>query len=73
MIHQYDRQHGFRNRYRAVAFIIACLYLTLQHFAIDENITIITSLVVGYLVRMASVRFKWRLPIFELKAEGSVH
>lgn len=59
--------------YAAVAFIVACLYLTLQHFAIDENITIITSLVVGYLVRMASVRFKWRLPIFELKVEGSVH
>lgn len=52
--------------YASVALIVACLYLTLAHFAIDESISIIASLLVGYLVRMASVRFKWRLPRFNL-------
>lgn len=59
--------------YASVSLVVACLYLTLHYFAIDENITVITSLIVGYLMRMASVRFKWRLPIFQLNVEGSVH
>ncbi|HBV76332.1 MULTISPECIES: trimeric intracellular cation channel family protein [Vibrio] len=59
--------------YASVSLVVACLYLTLHYFSIDENITVITSLIVGYLMRMASVRFKWRLPIFQLKVEGSVH
>ena len=59
--------------YASVSLVVACLYLTLHYFSIDENITVITSLIVGYLMRMASVRFKWRLPIFQLKVEESVH
>lgn len=59
--------------YASVSLIVAGLYLLLQHYGVDENLTIIVSLVTGYLLRMASVRFNWRLPVFQLKVEGSVH
>ncbi len=59
--------------YASVSLIVASIYLLLQHYAVDENLAIIVSLVVGYLLRMASVRFNWRLPVFQLKVEGSVH
>ncbi|KRG34801.1 MULTISPECIES: trimeric intracellular cation channel family protein [unclassified Psychrobacter] len=52
--------------YASVSLIIACLYLILQHFAISSNISVIISLVAGYLIRMAAVRAKWRLPVFHL-------
>lgn len=52
--------------YASVALIVACLYLALHHYNIDDNISVVASLVVGYLIRMASVRFKWRLPTFNL-------
>ncbi|MDW2105689.1 trimeric intracellular cation channel family protein, partial [Vibrio sp. 1580] len=31
------------------------------------------TLVVGYVLRMAAVRFKWRLPSFQLETESSLH
>ncbi|WLG13009.1 trimeric intracellular cation channel family protein [Psychrobacter cibarius] len=52
--------------YASVSLIVACLYLTLQHFAVSSNISVIISLVAGYLIRMAAVRAKWRLPVFHL-------
>lgn len=52
--------------YASVSLIVACLYLTLQYFAVSGNISIIVSLVAGYLIRMAAVRAKWRLPVFHL-------
>ncbi|WP_010196920.1 trimeric intracellular cation channel family protein [Psychrobacter sp. PAMC 21119] len=52
--------------YASVSLIVACLYLTLEHFTVSGNISIIVSLVAGYLIRMAAVRAKWRLPVFHL-------
>lgn len=52
--------------YASVSLIIACLYLILQHFAISGNVSVIISLVTGYLIRMVAVRAKWRLPVFRL-------
>jgi len=52
--------------YASVSLLVACLFLALHHYNIDDNISIIVSLVAGYLVRMASIRFKWRLPTFSL-------
>ncbi|WP_413190510.1 trimeric intracellular cation channel family protein [Psychrobacter sp. AT9] len=50
--------------YASVSLIVACLYLTLQYFTVSSNISVIVSLVAGYLIRMAAVRAKWRLPVF---------
>ena len=52
--------------YASVSLIVACLYLTLQYFTVSSNISVIVSLVAGYLIRMAAVRAKWRLPVFHL-------
>ena len=52
--------------YASVSLVIACLYLILQHFAISGNVSVIISLVTGYLIRMVAVRAKWRLPVFRL-------
>lgn len=49
--------------YASVALVVAALYLALLHFGFNEIATV-SSLIVGYVMRMASVRFKWRLPTF---------
>ncbi len=59
--------------YASVSLIASGLYLTLVHYNIDEPTRTAMTLVVGYLLRMAAVRFKWRLPSFNLEGENSIH
>ncbi|GLT17377.1 membrane protein [Vibrio zhanjiangensis] len=59
--------------YASVAIISSGLYLSLTEFGINDVTATITTLVVGYLIRMAAVRFKWRLPSFHLESESSLH
>ncbi len=59
--------------YASVSLVVAGLYLGLLHFGVSDVIATVSTLIVGYLLRMASVRFKWRLPTFTLNMEGSVH
>ncbi|GEA61796.1 trimeric intracellular cation channel family protein [Vibrio comitans] len=59
--------------YASVALIASGLYLAQLEFGIDEVTATISTLIVGYLLRMAAVRFKWRLPSFHLEAENSLH
>ncbi|BCL70657.1 conserved hypothetical protein [Vibrio nigripulchritudo MADA3029] len=59
--------------YASVALSASVLYLTLLHFGINEVTSTVVTLVAGYLLRMAAVRFKWKLPSFQLETEGSLH
>ncbi|WP_105903279.1 trimeric intracellular cation channel family protein [Vibrio gangliei] len=59
--------------YASVSLVVAGLYLGLLHFGVSDVIATVSTLIIGYLLRMASVRFKWRLPTFTLNMEGSVH
>ena len=59
--------------YASVALIASGLYLALLEFGINDVTATISTLVVGYMLRMAAVRFKWRLPSFHLETEGSLH
>ncbi|GEA52619.1 membrane protein [Vibrio inusitatus NBRC 102082] len=59
--------------YASVALIASGLYLAQLEFGIDEVTATISTLIVGYLLRMAAVRFKWRLPSFHLETESSLH
>ncbi|MGY5611955.1 trimeric intracellular cation channel family protein [Vibrio brasiliensis] len=59
--------------YASVALVASGLYLGLLELGIDDVTATISTLVVGYVLRMAAVRFKWRLPSFNLEAEGSLH
>ncbi len=59
--------------YASISLIASGLYLTLVHYNINEPTRTAITLVVGYLLRMAAVRFKWRLPSFNLEGENSIH
>ena len=50
----------------SVALIASGLYLTLLELGINETTNTIATLVVSYLLSIAAVRFKWRLPSFHL-------
>ncbi|UPQ87232.1 trimeric intracellular cation channel family protein [Vibrio sinaloensis] len=59
--------------YASVALLASGLYLSLLELGVNDVTATLTTLVAGYLFRMAAVRFKWRLPSFHLEAEGSIH
>ncbi len=59
--------------YASVALVASGLYLTLLELGITDLVATSTTLVVGYLMRMAAVRFKWRLPSFHFESEEPLH
>ncbi|NMS37813.1 trimeric intracellular cation channel family protein, partial [Vibrio parahaemolyticus] len=59
--------------YASVALIASGMYLALLEFNVPDVTATIITLVTGYMLRMAAVRFKWRLPSFHLETEGSIH
>jgi len=59
--------------YASVALIASGMYLLQLELGVNEVTATISTLIVGYLLRMAAVRFKWRLPSFHLEAESSIH
>jgi uncharacterized membrane protein YeiH len=59
--------------YASISVMASSLYLTMLHLNIDILVTTVVTLIVGYLLRMASVRFKWRLPTFKLDAGKAIH
>ncbi|EGQ7905063.1 trimeric intracellular cation channel family protein [Vibrio alginolyticus] len=59
--------------YASVALIASGMYLALLEFNVPDVTATIITLVTGYMLRMAAVRFKWRLPSFHLETEGSLH
>ncbi|MDN3697890.1 MULTISPECIES: trimeric intracellular cation channel family protein [Vibrio] len=59
--------------YASVALVASGLYLALLEYGISDVTSTVVTLSVGYLLRMAAVRFKWRLPSFHLETEGSIH
>ncbi|MDE1314893.1 trimeric intracellular cation channel family protein [Vibrio aestuarianus] len=59
--------------YASVSLVASGLYLTLLEFGVNDVTSTIITLVVGYVLRMAAVRFKWRLPSFQLDTESQIH
>ncbi|MDE1263982.1 trimeric intracellular cation channel family protein [Vibrio aestuarianus] len=59
--------------YASVSLVASGLYLTLLDFGVNDVTSTIITLVVGYVLRMAAVRFKWRLPSFQLDTESQIH
>lgn len=59
--------------YASVALASSGLYLALLELGINDVTATVSTLIFGYLLRMTAVRFKWRLPSFQLEAESSVH
>ena len=59
--------------YASVALVASGLYLTLLEFGVLDLIATSVTLIVGYTMRMAAVRFKWRLPSFHLEGDSAAH
>ncbi|CAH8203460.1 conserved inner membrane protein YicG [Vibrio aestuarianus] len=59
--------------YASVSLVASGLYLTLLDFGVNDVTSTIITLVVGYVLRMAAVRFKRRLPSFQLDTESQIH
>lgn len=49
--------------YASIALLASGLYLALLEFGVSDVVSTVVTLVVGYTLRMAAVRFKWRLPL----------
>ncbi|EKO5123613.1 trimeric intracellular cation channel family protein [Vibrio fluvialis] len=59
--------------YASVTLVASGLYLAMLELGVNDVTSTIVTLVVGYTLRMAAVRFKWRLPSFHLETENSLH
>ncbi|MCG7499104.1 trimeric intracellular cation channel family protein [Vibrio sp. Of7-15] len=57
--------------YASISLFSAALYLGLLHFNVDELIATVATLVVGFSLRMAAVKFGWSLPTFHFEADPS--
>ncbi len=55
--------------YASVALFASCLYLTLLYFAIDDSLAIIITLIAGFSLRIAALKFSWSLPVFSFEVE----
>ncbi|WP_299014957.1 trimeric intracellular cation channel family protein [uncultured Photobacterium sp.] len=51
--------------YASVAFMAGAMYYAMLYFSIPETFTTITTLVIGFVVRIAAVQFSWSLPVFK--------
>lgn len=59
--------------YASVALIASGLYLLQLELGVSDVTATVSTIAIGYLIRMAAVRFRWRLPSFHLETEGSLH
>ncbi len=59
--------------YASIALLASGLYLALLEFGVSDVVSTVVTLVVGYTLRMAAVRFKCRLPSFPLVPDNSIH
>jgi uncharacterized membrane protein YeiH len=59
--------------YASISVVAACVYLALLEYGLSTLSTTVITLVIGYTLRMAAVRFKWRLPSFQLDSEEALH
>ncbi|MFB9134879.1 trimeric intracellular cation channel family protein [Vibrio olivae] len=59
--------------YASISALSSILYLSLLNGDVTQTYATVITLTVGYLLRMAAVRFKWRLPNFHLESETSAH
>ncbi len=59
--------------YASVALLASGMYLLMLEFSVSDVTATLVTLITGYLLRMAAVRFQWRLPSFHLETESSLH
>ncbi|KLV09258.1 membrane protein [Photobacterium aquae] len=53
--------------YASVSFLAGAMYYGMLYVGIDSNIVTVSTLVVGFCIRMAAVQFSWSLPVFHFE------
>ncbi|ACS85753.1 trimeric intracellular cation channel family protein [Musicola paradisiaca] len=50
--------------YACVSLLVALLYLGLREFGINHDLNQVISFSIGLMIRLAAIRWSWRLPVF---------
>ncbi|MGO3344766.1 MAG: trimeric intracellular cation channel family protein [Marinomonas sp.] len=50
--------------YASVSLLVAVLYLVMQHYGVNNDITLLVSFSSGLIMRLAAIRWSWSLPVF---------
>lgn len=51
--------------YASVSVVAALLFVGLLHLEVAHSIAVGVTLVVGFVLRMLAIRYRWRLPVFD--------
>nr|WP_314738769.1 trimeric intracellular cation channel family protein [uncultured Haemophilus sp.] len=51
--------------YASISFLSCCIYVGLQELGFNQNAVVISTLILGFGLRLLAIRFKLGLPIFE--------
>ena len=55
--------------YAGISLLVAILYLTLEHFNVNHDLTLVVSFCVGVSLRLCAIYWKWSLPTFSYTSE----
>jgi uncharacterized membrane protein YeiH len=55
--------------YASVSLLVAVLYLVLQHYDVNEDMTLLVSFSSGLVMRLAAIYWHWSLPVFRYAPE----
>lgn len=51
--------------YAMVALLSAAIYVGLLHWGVSQNLVVMITLIVGFIVRLLAIYFKWGFPVFD--------
>ncbi|WP_031512045.1 trimeric intracellular cation channel family protein [Corynebacterium glutamicum] len=51
--------------YASIAFLATCVYFAMMYLGASENVTVLVSVVVAFVVRLLSIWRGWSLPVFD--------
>ncbi|EIJ67743.1 MULTISPECIES: trimeric intracellular cation channel family protein [Pasteurellaceae] len=55
--------------YASIALLATVIYIGLQHIGLEQNITIIVTLISGFILRLLAIYFKLGLPVFDFQEQ----
>ncbi|MFP7364983.1 trimeric intracellular cation channel family protein [Corynebacterium callunae] len=55
--------------YASIALLATCVYFAMMYLGASENVTVIVSVLVAFVVRLFSIWRGWRLPVFDYQEQ----
>lgn len=53
--------------YASVSLLVACFYMSLRAYGVDEDVNLLISFFCGFALRMAAIRWSLSLPVFSFR------